>query len=397
MTDEELALHLPGELFETMQLPGDMCVLLTILLDVTGVVDAEEGMLVKEIVEELLNSSNYTALTPEGYFSNCSTASARNAKVKASLEVMNRARINVQPLVEKSERGRNATRYAITDRGERLLELHRRLLVQELQEDSTGANVAPPAMQRGNSLTHENRMSTLQLEQDDPSDEEIDLSGGPSPEYASVELGGGVTHYVMLRCLGAQPPLTYSLLFCPLIFLALNPAHELYAEGMAFWRKRFSSWDNWVGRIGAIFPASDLIFLDIDRGTIPLMFGQPGSRLIPHYTAAAQETTLADAGINHEVDACAQRTFQGAPFAQALSQLPASMLMEQPASEPIGFHSLGASEGAESAFRSLGASEDAEPAFRSLSAPEGTAEPVDSEAATTQDDDSEETWWRSLC
>ena len=54
------------------------------------------------------------------------------------------------------------------------------------------------------------------------------------------------------------------------------------------------------------------------------------------------------------------------------------------------------------AFRGLGASEEETssdaPAFRSLSASEGAAQPADSEAATTQDDDVDEeaTWWRSL-
>ena len=377
MTEEELTLWLPGERHEITQLPGAMYVLLTVLLEV----DAEEGMLVKEIVEELLSSSDYGLLTPAEYFTGCSTPAHHNAKVKADLEVMTRARINVEALVERSEFGR-AIKYAITDRGEAVLELHRALLRREA---STGANVALPTLLRGDSLSHQNRMSALELEEDDDTPpDEVDLSTGPSPEYASVELGG-VTHFVMLGCLGAQPLLTYSLLFCPLIFLALNPEHDAYADGMAFWQSRFTWWANWIARIQENFRGNPV--LDIDGGSTQLMFGQPGSRYIPHYTADAQETVLAAAGIAHEVDACAQRTFQGAPLPHA----PASMVAGASAGQPPS---------AAPAFRSLGASEEEPPsdapAFCSLSASERAAQPAGSEAATTQDDDDEATWWRSL-
>ena len=372
MTDEELALYLPGERYVTTQLPGAMHVLLTALLDGPGAVDPENGMLVSEIVEELLSNSDYAPLTPAEYFTGCSTPTAKNAKVKADLEGMTRARINVQAFVERSEAGHPA-RYAITDRGERVLELHRALL---RQETSTGANVALPTLLRGNSLSHQNRVSAMELEDDDdmPPDE-VDLSTGPSPEYASVELGG-VTQFVMLGCLGAQPLLTYSPLFCPLIFLALNPEHDAYADGMAFWQSRFTWWDNWIARIQDNLPENPV--LDIDGGSTQLMFGQPGSRYIPHYTVDAQVTVLTAAGIAHEVDACAQRTFQGAPLPHA----PASMVAGASAGQPP---SLGEEE----------PSSDA-PAFRSLSASEGAAQPAGSEAATTQDDDDEATWWRSL-
>ena len=405
MTDEELAQHLPGERHETMQLPGAMHVLLTALLDGPGAVDPEDGMLVKEIVEELLSNSDYAPLTPAEYFTGCSTPAAKNAKVKADLDVMTRARINVQPFVERSEAGR-AVRYAITDRGERVLELHRALLRREI---STGANVALPTLLRGNSLSQQNRMGALELEEDDDTPpDEVDLSTGLSPEYASVELGrvtGHVIGHVMLGCLGAEPLLTYSPLFCPLIFLALNPEHDAYADGMAFWQSRFTWWDHWVVRIRANLPENTV--LDIDGGSTQLMFGQPGSRYIPHYTADAQVTVLTAAGIAHEVDACAQRTFQKAPLPHAPASMAAGASAEQPPSAapapaPAARAITAPAVAPAAAFRGLGASAEqplsAAPAFRSLAASEGAAQPADSEAATTQEDDvdDEATWWRSL-
>ena len=54
--------------------------------------------------------------------------------------------------------------------------------------------------------------------------------------------------------LGRHQPPTFSCLFCPLIFLALHPAHEKYGEAMAFWDERFSRWHEWVLAIRAALP-----------------------------------------------------------------------------------------------------------------------------------------------
>ena len=63
--------------------------------------------------------------------------------------------------------------------------------------------------------------------------------------FAFVEAVPGAT--VMLGCLGIVPPLTYSCLYCPMIFLSVvNTSEEDYHVGMTFWSARFSHWERWV-------------------------------------------------------------------------------------------------------------------------------------------------------
>lgn len=125
------------------------------------------------------------------------------------------------------------------------------------------------------------------------------------PLYASVP---AFPHAVVrVGCLGHVQPRTFSHLFCPLIFLAANPNHEAASEGMTFWRERFSRWDAWVQRLREM--GVQQVTIDHDGTLCTLMYGQQGSHLITHYTARAQTQILQDAGIDAEVDACAEATF----------------------------------------------------------------------------------------
>ena len=154
-------------------------------------------------------------------------------------------------------------------------------------------------------------------------------AGPEDPRYALVDTFSPVVMRVMIGCLGQKQPTGFSRLFCPLIFLALHPQHSeyqhvssaAYSSAMDFWQERFSRWVEWVAAIRRIFPraheASAVITCD-SSAPVNLLFGVTSSPLIPHYTANAQEDVLSRAGIDAEVNACAQMTFRGQTHATSV-------------------------------------------------------------------------------
>ena len=281
-----------------------------------------------------------------------------------------------------------------------------------LKENSNAVH-APLSLSRNNSAAHETRMLAVEMEESEESDDLYTSDGvlnlGSSPDYSSFQFKsfqfksseGESRFSVMHGCLGGQPPRTFSLLFCPLIFLALNPHHDKYETGMKFWRQRFSQWDSWVKSIQATLP-EDPGVLDSDSCTTELMFGMAGSWSIPHYTAAAQKAALETAGISHEVDVCALKTFHTPDADASLAASGRCGPAEQTSfasASPAASEGCGTAEHSSFAYVSLAASggcemaEQSSFAYVSLAASGGAAQPADNEPIY---DNNEDMWWLTL-
>jgi len=301
--------------------------------------------------------------------------------VRATLEEMNRSRIGVSPLVDRSE-GQNM-RYAITARGQTILHLRERY-----DERSNSSGSPAPSLSRQTSAeAHRQRNGRLILEdnmlfEDDDGDiaqEDVQVaSESQEVALAAVALDFDfVPAYpqmaVMLGCLGRSQPTTFSRLFCPLIFLAANRYHVETPAGMAFWRKRFSHWDEWVFKLRE--SGVHLLLIPYDEGTAALMYGQQGAYRIPHYTPSAQVDVIARANIDAEVDACAYHTFRGTANPSARLQ--------------------GASLDVDT--------NDADDQYRSMSVPTPQSNGADSNAARIDppmedidDENDHSTWWATI-
>ena len=395
VTDEELKLHLPGESYLNTRLPGLMYPLLIILSEGAGVVEPEEGMTPKAIIEELdATYDEYKESMDRETLDEMSQMDdkSRAAKVRATLEEMNRSRIGVSPLVDCSER--SPKRYAITDRGEVILELRARLDARS----NSSSSPAPSLSRQTSAEAHRQRNARFAMEEDDDlfeDDDEVvesannvEIAAGSERQeagLAAVEPHFAFVHafprmVVMLGCLGREQPATFSRLFCPLIFLAANPSHYRTSQAMAFWSSRFSAWDDWVRKLRQSGVPQLRIDQDTTSCTTPLMYGQRDAYRIPHYTPTAQVDILALAGIAAEVDACALQTFHGVadPRAHLDDQLaanPSDVLDDDAAADP----------------------DDSGPAYRSMrSGPQPTGADVNAartDIAETDDENDDSTWW----
>lgn len=300
VSDDELRTYLPGEAYEMSALPGLMHPILRVLLDAVGVVESTGGMTVKEIIQELSSTPEYQRLMTAELCHKMSTdARAWAADIRATLEHMMIARINVSALVDKSTRG-SSVLYAITDRGEYVVEL------KEGRDDRSSTSATSEPWVRRSESALSLRSQRLCPEECGWQNEDLEqLPSGLAHSFCAVSAFPG--HVVMLGCLGGEMPPTFSRLFCPLIFLAANPGHERLQEGMAFWGERFSYWTVWVCKLRNVIPERGTI--DYDGGVAALMYGDPQSFCIPHYSASAQVEILEAACIKAEVDACALSTF----------------------------------------------------------------------------------------
>jgi hypothetical protein len=354
VSDEELTEHLPGERYNLLVLPGMQHALLRVLAE-GGVVDPEEeGMSIRQIVEELNATSDYDALidsdTLEQY--RRGDRNAKNALIRATLEAMNRSRLNIEPLVERGGDGRTV-QWAITDRGEYILMLKEQssgspdpnFAAQDATGSGNDSRGLPMPMVARQLSAHEHRLSTLGSFEnaddlfgdgvgydDSANDPPSHVPAGSAPNYAFVTVFPPLVMRVMLGCLGQNQPATFSRLFCPLIFLAINPSHEAYNEAMTFWGNRFSQWFAWVAAIRQALPPNPIIEVD-EGGTNELCYGLASSVRIPHYTADAQEAVLAAAEVAAQVDACAQMTFstvenEAGPVPYTMSDMSAAPALE---------------------------------------------------------------------
>ena len=393
VTDDELVQFLPGE-SSLANLPGLMHMLLKLLSDADAV-DEEDAMTLRMITEELDNDGEYWQLVDEQTRGQCQRLDGRalDARLRASLDEMSRSRINVTPLIDRIAEGR-AVSYAITERGAYILDLKeggvpgiQGVPVPRIQGLPVPGVPGIPVLHGVANPTLLARIASLEMDFDDDMDGSDNavaapfVDGAQPPAYAFVNSFPGRVLRVMIGCLGAAPPITYSLLFCPLIFLAVNPQHEQYVTGMTHWRACFSEWDVWVARIRAYLPPHPVIEVDGSFGH--LMFGVPGSPPIPHYTAAAQERVLEIAEINAEVDACAQMTFR--PLAADPNAGPAADDGPEEDDEPepaAAYRSLGG--------RSIGGG--SAPAYRSL----GAVSTAPAAAFNDSVDEQEDTWWATM-
>ena len=387
--DEELALHLPGERYLSTRLPGLMQCLLDILSAGPGVVDPAEGMTVAEIMTELEATYSYYELlmdreTREEMSSLDRTQ--RAARVRPVLEEMLRTRVGVSPLIDKAER---PVRYAITERGVRILEL--RVMADE--RGSSNASPAPPSLSRQSSLArYPAHLERVEFEEADMEHQEEEGNQAATPQqYAFVPAYPDLNPpmWVMLGCLGRVKPQRFSRIFCPLIFLAANPRHEGYSEAMNFYRARLSHWDEFVTTVRMSLGEDESIAQD--ESVCALMYDLPGSRLISHYTAVEQIRVLTNAGISAKVDACVQATFDGQADQAAADQAAADQAGGPPPPEAAGpsaptYRSCGAPT-----YRSTGA-----PTYRSCGASGAATEASASGAEADDDDDNDDSWWATI-